>query len=322
MSQAVLPSRPTASLTGLRAWFAGRRRAVRLGLEFTDRPDVRYELATSATLLMLLLHMNPSLDWFARAAVIGFGVSCLLFRPLLRRAAGWIALTGVIAFAMYREGIYLDNHEYLILYWVLAIACSCFAPNPERALALSARLLIGLCFGFATFWKLISPDFASGAFFQYTLLTDGRFAEIAQGLGGVTAESLAANDASLRAYLSGNDGVSSVQLTSSAGLAVVARVMAWWTIFIEGAIALLFLLPRRFAASRWRDPFLVVFLLTTYSLAPVVRFAWVLGAMGMMQSDGRAVRGWPVAYAGAILFVELLLIMGMDRIVKYLGLLL
>lgn len=301
---------------GLRARLARSRTAVRAWIDAASRVDVRFELTATVTLLLLLLHMISI--WYMEAALLALCIPGLLFRGLLRRENFWFALTVVLAITTYREWFHLDNHKYLILYWVLAIACSRMVADADRTLAHSARLLIGLCFGFATIWKLISPDFASGTFFHYTLLTDSRFSEVATWLGGVPPEVLRANDDTLGDFFATGDALATVQLNGGPRLDLLAHVMTWWTIAIEGAIAVLFLLPTRFAASRWRDPFLILFVITTYSVAPVLGFAWVLCAMGVMQSDPRAFRGWPALYLVALLFVEVLPSIQFNTLIDYL----
>lgn len=264
--------------------------------------ETRFQVAAGATLLLLLLHMDPI--WYLDAVLIVCGALGLLFRPLLDRENFWFAITLVIALAILNNWYALDNHKYLILYWCIAIGCSRMIPARNETLALAARLLIGLCFGFATLWKLLSPDFTSGSFFQYTLLTDGRFAEVAMWLGGVTSAGLESTEAARALFFTYGDPQSAFYLADGPYLALVARSMAVWTLFIEGSIAVLFLLPRRFAVTRWRDAALLTFVLTTYGIAPVLGFGWVLCAMGIMQSDTERFVGWPALYLAAILALE------------------
>lgn len=264
--------------------------------------ETRFQFTAGATLLLLLLHMNSI--WYQDAVLIVCGALGLLFRPLLDRENFWFTIVLVLAVAIFNNWYSLDNHKYLILYWCLAIGCSRMIPARNETLAMSARLLIGLCFGFATLWKLLSPDFASGAFFQYTLLTDSRFAEVAMWLGGVTSAGLESTEAALGLLFTYGDPQSAFYLADGPYLALVARAMAVWTIVIEGSIAVLFLLPRRFGITRWRDAALLTFVLTTYGIAPVLGFGWVLCAMGIMQSDTERFSGWPALYLVAILALE------------------
>ena len=63
----------------------------------------------------------------------------------------------------------------------------------------------------------------------------------------------------------------------------LARFMTVWTAGIEACLAALFLLPLR-RAPLLRDLGLLVFCATTYAIAPVSGFGWLLLAMGTSQS--------------------------------------
>jgi hypothetical protein len=82
--------------------------------------------------------------------------------------------------------------------------------------------------------------------------------------------------------------VATAAVYNSARLAWFAKAMTWWTLLIESAIAITFLAPRRFALSKLRDAFLLIFLITTYTSATVVGFGWVLAIMGFAQCSGEA----------------------------------
>ena len=59
--------------------------------------------------------------------------------------------------------------------------------------------------------------------------------------------------------------------------------MTWWTLFIEGCIALFCLWPGDRLVAIVRTGFVLVFVATTYLLAPVLGFGWVVIAMGFAQ---------------------------------------
>jgi len=71
---------------------------------------------------------------------------------------------------------------------------------------------------------------------------------------------------------------------------------------LEGSLAVLFLLPWRGGVTRWREPALLLFIMTTYPFAPVIGFAWLLLAMALAQSEWKT----PTAQSAyAALFVVL-----------------
>ena len=65
----------------------------------------------------------------------------------------------------------------------------------------------------------------------------------------------------------------------------MASGMTYWTIAIESLVALAFLFPTRLIGSWLRHIFLMVFILTTYAIAPVLGFGYVLVAFGAAQVE-------------------------------------
>jgi hypothetical protein len=135
--------------------------------------------------------------------------------------------------------------------------------------------------------KLFSATYMSGAFFEYTLLSDARFEWLPWALGHLSLAQLQANRALVTAL---TDGAASTSGTGAVALIVtdqvrrLARAMTWFTFGMEATLALLFLMPRaspRRAAVR--SILLVVFLIAVYPVAPVIGFAWILIAMGLAQ---------------------------------------
>ncbi len=88
--------------------------------------------------------------------------------------------------------------------------------------------------------------------------------------------------------------------------------MAAWTLVIESLVAILYLLPTRFSLSRWAEPALIVFILSTYVLAPVVGFGWVLILLAMASTTLPR----PIAHVlYPLAFVTLVAFQGVDEIV-------
>jgi hypothetical protein len=130
----------------------------------------------------------------------------------------------------------------------------------------------------------------------------------------------------------------SLTLPDSARLRFLAAVMTWWTLGIETTLAWLFLWPapkkppvaqasslvppctsedacathqasgdtdfRVPARERWRHALLLLFIYSTYALAPVVAFAWLLIVLGLAQCP-QPWRGFRAAYLAAFALVPL-----------------
>jgi hypothetical protein len=147
--------------------------------------------------------------------------------------------------------------------------------------------LIGLCFLFAALWKGISGDFLDGSFFHYTFLTDPRFRGVTEAVGGVPPAVFRENERAISDLNRFDSLLMAVHLQDTPRLIWLAQFFTWWTVAIEGLIALMFLWPEGKSISRWRDLALIVFVLSTYSVATVVGFGWLLIVMGLTQVSFR-----------------------------------
>jgi hypothetical protein len=247
---------------------------------FEDRDGI--DLSLTATCLLL------AVDRYTRPIPILLALLALFFRSLQRSAGFWLILAAAIAVGTLDGWPHLDNHKYLINYWALAIGCCLFAADPERAIAANARLLIGLAFLLAVAQKLATPDFLDGTYFHFQLVKDPYFAPLAQWAGGASSALLEANVRGIGALHDYSTSPSSLVLSGGPRIPALAQAMTWWTLLIEIAVAVGFLLRRPAWPARWRDPILLVFLFTTYLFAHVAAFGWILVAMGLAQTEPRS----------------------------------
>ena len=74
-------------------------------------------------------------------------------------------------------------------------------------------------FTVATLWKLTNLAFIDGSFFEFTLLTDSRFAPVATVIGGIDAHDLEANRTVFEAMEGAGPGASVALLGLTARLA-------------------------------------------------------------------------------------------------------
>lgn len=248
-----------------------------------------FELGSTMTLILLLFYGGS--HWYLEIPVVILCSLGLLHRPLIRESNFWFLTTVFLASSNFQNWYSIDNHKYLITYWCLALWLAVSAANPRESLKVNARLLIGLAFLFATVWKIMSPDFLSHEFFYHTLLTEPRFATLAKVFGGATDQVLAQSARVTSDLESFDSTLASVPLAESARLLALAKLLTWWTLLIEGAIALAFCWPEGRWSSRLGDGLLLVFLLTTYMSATVVGFGWILSIMGLVSSPHRYARG-------------------------------
>jgi hypothetical protein len=273
--------------TGLVAWLGN-----------LDTVDVALRL----TLLDFLL--RPVGNWAVRPAVLALAAAGLLFPQLLRRPVLWATLAVLTAFRVINDWPLGDNHAYLLSYWCLAAALSLRAVDTERCLAFNGRVLIGLAFGFAVLWKLaLSSDFMDGTFFRVAMFLDPRFEDWTALLTGLSTQDIEAQQAALNRHFDAPMFPIPPGPPLPASLHYVAIAATGWTAAIESAVLAAFCWWSPNGLGRARHALLLLFCATTYAVAPVDGFGWLLIAMGFAQCerDSRITRGIYLAVFALIL---------------------
>lgn len=264
--------------------------------------------------LLILLHVDEA--YYIRTPIVVLCTAAFVRRSLYRRASFWLAIALILFVKHYGTWYAMANHEYLINYWCLALGLSFLTPEPRKAIAVNARILIGLAFAFATLWKVISRDFLDGTFFHFLLLTSEHFKYVAHMIGGLASETIRENQQAVLALYGNSSAIPTVQLHSSVSIPWIAGFLTVWTLILEASIAVSFLSPLGRLVSRWRDPLLLVFLVTTYLITPVVGFGWILAAMGVAQCNATFRQG-PFLYVAAFLVIELFTTPWMDIAARF-----
>ena len=266
----------------------------------------QWDVLLRLTLIELLL--RPGGPWGILPFVLVLSCAGLIFTPVLRSPALWIALFLMIGARIFVDWPIPDNHIYLLAYWCLAIFLSLLSPMSRETLAKSSRLLLGFAFVLAVLWKgFLSPDYMDGRFFRVTLLTDGRFSGPVLLFGGLTSDQLEQDRQYLTPLPGGAELLHPPKLIEPAALQRFVSIATWGSLFLEGLIALLFLIPTQ--KVYWaRHVVLLLFCLVTYPFAPVAGFGWLLLVMGMalIQPQHRALKAiYITAYFLVLLFAEI-----------------
>jgi hypothetical protein len=247
------------------------------------------ELSALTSLLMLVAYSDATSK--LNTPLMSLAVAGLMFRYLRDRAEFRLLVSSILVVRHVTHWYGLDNHQWLLTYWFVACALCRMARDREVAIQLSARLLVGLCFLLAFAWKVATPEFRDGAFFEITLLTDSRFAGLAQVAADLPGSRIQAAGQSIRELLGPGGQVEAVAFAPPPRLQVVSRLLTAWTLLIEGALALGFLWPGPPALVRkGRHLLLLIFILTTYAVAPVIGFGWVLIAIALATCAGESIR--------------------------------
>ena len=260
------------------------------------------ELSLRLTLLDLLL--RPVGDRTVRPFTLAFAALGLIIPGQLRSKFIWLPLAFLTGMRVLLDWPLPDNHAYLLFYWCLAVSISLFSRDSERCLAFNGKMLIGLAFAFAVIWKVfLSGDFMDGRFFRITMLTDPRFEAFTgsvSGLGDYEFENLRLF---VEQHIDGELPFTDIDIPSlPSRLILASEFHTYWTVIIESAVAILFLIPSSMSVSRLRDAFLILFCVTTHSVATVEGFGWLLIAMGVSQCGERR-RAIRYLYVGAFLLI-------------------
>jgi hypothetical protein len=233
------------------------------------------------TLILLRFHEEY---WYVAGPLTSLMAAGLIWPRLRKEAAFWLAALAVVGVAGLHNWYSIDNHQYLLIYWCLALFLASLTSGPfkEQSVATASSLMLGLVMALATCQKLFSGSYVNGSFFEYMLLRDHRFESVSWLWGGVPLADLRLNRV-LEARLL-DASVNAVTLHATARIRVLALLMSWLTLLIEGTLAVLFLMPRPGRRAHvWRASALIGFVLATYAVAPVVGFGWLLIAMGVAQ---------------------------------------
>lgn len=249
------------------------RLARRLG-----RVDTR-DLVAIGTLLVLFANTPRTPDALPLLFVLFFAmVAPLPIAVRFRRSAlPWLALAlGWMPFLV--EGWWRhEDHEFLGLEHCAALALVLTASRPRAALHLYARAMIVAIFACALAWKLSAPSFVSGDTFAWALEHDARFIALAAPLGEASTRPL-------------------------------AIFMTLWTVATEGTLLVSFAAPDRSAMARLREPALVTFVASVYTLIPILGYGGLFLVLGLATT--RSPR-WRLAIVALAAWLALRLAIGL-----------
>lgn len=241
-----------------------------------DRTDLALRLLLAGVLL------QPVGNPWMRPLFLLVAAYALLSRDAIRSPWPWAALFALAALRTALVWPTSDNHAFLLAYWCLAALLATLARDRDGVLAWNGRALVAGTFVFATLWKgVLSPDFLDGRFFAVTLIDDQRFEAFTRVVAGIDEETYFALHELVNEHTDGVFVPWDEMPVLPERLLTLARGMAVATVLLEGAVAAAFL-SRRLA--RVRDALLLVFCATTYALAPVAGFGWLLLSMGVAQA--------------------------------------
>jgi len=261
------------------------------------------------TLTAIVLLLRPLDVWWLTPFALALACLSLILRSVRRAPITWLVMATLVAARIIVVWPLSDNHIYLLAYWCLAIGLALSSPAPAATLSTSSRWMLGAAFGLAVLWKgVLSPDYVDGRFFRVTLLTDERFADASLVLGGLSRDQMALNRQFLEPLPEGAALLEPPAFVEPPRLRAFATVATWGGLVLEALVALFHLLPGGGRIAAVRHAALLTFCATTYALAPVAGFGWLLAAMGLAQCQAhqRALHGAYVAvFVLIVLYAEL-----------------
>jgi hypothetical protein len=244
-------------------------------------------LSLQMLLIVFLIYMNDNgyLSIFMPVAII----PGILFKEVRENKYFWVFISAMgCTFYLVRDLVgYVPNHKHVFAYVILMITIGMFYKSKIDMLSFiknQSKYIIGLIFLFAVIGKLLAPEFLNGAFFEFTNITDPRFFGFTSQIGKVDFNLLKENEHHLAILLNTSNPDMNFILHSADKMTKLGIILSYWTIFIEGMIAISFCLPSRFLIAKYRNVFLVIFILTTYPIATVTGFAIILTTLGFIQS--------------------------------------
>jgi len=239
------------------------------------------EIAAQFTLLTLLFaHVGNA---FTRPFILFIAAISILLPHGYRQPYIWLALCFFTSFRVFYEWPMADNHAYLLALWCLVLSISCFSQSTSRILANNARILIGLIFLLASVQKISAPDYLDGTFFRYLFLADNRFEDFVVLFGNVSYEQLDHAKELLNHYQFSSFSTEKNIVPDSSELKFLVSFSTWWNLLDQIAVACCFLAPANSFLYKKRDFSLLIFCITTYAVAPVPGFGWLLVSMGLAQ---------------------------------------
>ena len=249
-------------------------------------------------LTAIILLLRPFEVWWLAPFALAAAALSLAIPAVRRSPLTWLLLAALACGRVVALWPLADNHHYLLAYWCLAIALALGGPTPAGTLATSARWLLAAAFAFAVLWKgVLSPDYVDGRFFRVTLLTDARFTNASMIFGGLTPEQMAHNRTFLEPLPDGAELLHPPPFIEPVRLRMFASVATWGGLVLETLIAVLCAVPSSGRIAVAKHAALLVFCVTTYALAPVAGFGWLIATLGLAQCERhqRILRGAYIA---------------------------
>ncbi len=266
-------------------------------------------VAVVSTLSVLLLIFHGYHHYYFSVPFQIMVIGLLLVPAFGRTEWFWLIVACFSGAALWLEWFDADNHKHLLFYWMLVMYLVYeIKSDDERAqfLAQAAKYLLGFTMGVAVLQKTISPDYLSGDFFEFVLLTDSRFTVFTSLFTNLDVATLQEN---LRIFSQARDVTSvsagdSLKLHSDESVRRLSLVVTWINYIDQMLIAtLVFIrLPQRMEFIKHIS--IMIFIIPVYAIAPVIGFGWLIIIWGYCIVPDR-MKELRLGYIGLFFLVSL-----------------
>lgn len=253
------------------------------GIEFFEKLD-RFNLLGYLTLFMLVF-FGPN-EWFALPIYQITLLFSLLASKILRSPVLWGILSLTTFAALFDFWETVDNHMWLMLYWILVVFFATLSNRIYKTdildfLKHNAIFILVFTMGVSVLQKVFGGVFMDGSFFEFTILTDERFFLIAHYLGDISIFDFF-NNVDMLSNVS--DPYSPLVIKTSPAIRTVSLIFTYSIVLLEVCIAALFLFRNK-KAHLWAHILNGLFVITVYFIAPVYAFAFLIIILGIASLD-------------------------------------
>jgi hypothetical protein len=242
---------------------------------------------------------------YCQVTVMAIVAVCLVSSRALLQPVTWWLLVATSAIALADQWALADNHKFLLLYATLALAQAVtWSGDGLALLSRSSRYLLIFVFTASAAQKLLSQPFLRGDVFEYLLLTDARMTGLS-ALLGIPAAVVQRNGDALSCARSAAPVDGAILLAGGTPLVAAAAEFFTTADVALPAFAAVGLLARSRPLRSAGYLATIVFIATTYAVAPVYGFGWLLCVLGYWASADdrpRDARLFLAAYALLIVY--------------------
>ena len=248
------------------------------------RPDEGGVPDAVLTLTAIILLLRPFEIWWIAPFVLAAACLSLVFRAVRRAPLTWLLVSVLVAARIVVVWPLSDNHIYLLAYWCLAIGLALSDSAPAATL----RRAADGCSAPRSRWRWCGRRCCRRT--TSTAASSGSRCSPMSGLptprwclAGSRTSRWCRTERSWSRFRKGPQLLNPPAFVEPPRLRAFAALATWGGLLLEALIALLCLIPAGGRIELARHAALLAFCVTTYALAPVAGFGWLIATMGLAQ---------------------------------------